>query len=402
MTYNVTRHISTKGHPPNVKKHALLWLSTTRYTAPLDPTSAKKWALLAEGLSHEIYVIAFSGRAFPRQRREQARFLLLPTASLAPLRYLTFAFLAPCVALWLILRHRVRVVIAQSPYEGAIGALLKSLLRLFGVRLALIVENHNNFEEDVFLQRRIPFQRLYRTLMHALASFAFRHADAVRVISTSTHERALAYAPHAPQVRFMAWTDSEAFRNATRHAPPSACELWVYAGVLIPRKGVHRLLEAFATLPYGTLALVGGEENASYARELREQARTLGIAERVAFVGTVDQATLADYFCKARAMVLPSLSEGLGRVIVEAMLCGTPVVASAVGGIPDLVRDGENGYLVPPDDSASLALRLLQLYESADVDALGAQAQTFANAYFSPQAYLEGYQQLIALAERAL
>jgi glycosyltransferase involved in cell wall biosynthesis len=357
---------------------------------------------LAEGLPYDVFVIAFSGRALPRQQREHVRFLLLPTAPLAPLRYLTFALFAPLLALWLVARRRVRVVIAQSPYEGALGALLKGLLKLFGVRLALIVENHNNFEEDVFLQRSVRFERLYRGLMGALAGFAFRHADAVRVISTSTHERALAYAPHAPQVRFMTWTDSDAFRHAVRPAPPSACELLVYAGVLIPRKGVHRLLEAFAQVPHGTLALVGGEENASYARELREQARTLGIAERVAFVGAVDQATLADYFCKARAMVLPSLSEGLGRVIVEAMLCGAPVVASAVGGIPDLVRDGENGYLVPPNDSASLALRLRQLYESTDVDVLGRQAQTFAQAYFSPQAYLEGYQRLIALAERAL
>ena len=176
----------------------------------------------------------------------------------------------------------------------------------------------------------------------------------------------------------------------------------VYAGVLIPRKGVHHLLNAFAALnhPRARLHLVGGAENSAYAARLREQALALDIADRVSFVGHVSQLELAGYFASARVMVLPSLSEGLGRVVVEAMLLGTPVIGSRVGGIPDLVRDCENGYLVAPGDEAELTAALQRIYQE-DALKMGANARAFAQQFFSPEKYVEGYRQLFTLARDA-
>lgn len=92
-------------------------------------------------------------------------------------------------------------------------------------------------------------------------------------------------------------------------------------------------------------------------------------------------------------MVLPSLSEGLGRVIIEAMLVGTPVIGSRVGGIPDIISDGENGLLVEPDDADDLLRALRQIYAS-DVTAMAAEARAFALDFFSPDKYAAGYRQL--------
>lgn len=352
--------------------------------------------MLSDGLAMPLTVIGFSTNFVPRRFSEHAEFILLPQPPTAILRYLTFFTLAPLVALWLIFAHQTEVFIAQSPFEGAIGAFAKQFSRLFGRRISLIVENHNNFEEDLFMQRKIPLAGLYRSIMMSAAKYAFHHADVLRVISQSTHDRAAHFAPNRPMVRFMTWSDTDIFRDTPRHKPLSQCRDMVYAGVLIPRKGVHHLLEAFAGLdaPEAKLHLVGHPENADYAAQVKRQAEQLGIAERVTFVGGVSQVELARYLAEARVMVLPSLSEGLGRVVVEAMLVYTPVVASRVGGIPDMITDGENGYLVEPGDVDALREALQRIYDQADIDAMGERARAFALDFFSPEAYVESYRQL--------
>lgn len=384
------------------KRSAICWISSARYSRPLDPTNARKWRLLAQLRDYDIRVIGFSTSLRPRFFREEVGFYLLPQPPTSILRYLTFFALTPGLLLALVMRHDCRILVAQSPYEGAIAALVKSLSRLFGKRPKLIIENHNNFEEDLFLQRRIPFMPLYRALMLWLARYAFRRADVLRVISTSTSERARHYAPGLPQVRFMTWSDTDIFRDSARRLPLAEASDLVYAGVLIPRKGLHLLLEAFARLERprharAQLHLLGHPENAHYAGELAKQAQALGIASRVHFHGAVSQADLAAYFAGARAMVLPSLSEGLGRVVLEAMLTGTPVIGSRVGGIPDLIQDGENGFLVEAGDVAALTAALERIY-SADIEPMGRRARAFAMAFFSPEKYRDGYRRLFELA----
>ena len=382
-------------------KTCVCWISSARYSDPLDAASVLKWQLLSGLHEYEIRILGFSTSLRPRRFTQSVDFYLLPQAPLSLLRYLTMFGLAPLILLYLILWQRGAIIVAQSPFEGAIAALVKIVAGVLGRRPSLIVENHNNFEEDVFLQRKIPLKSLYRWLMLAAARFAFRHADAVRVISSSTAERARHYAPHRPQVRFMTWSDTDIFRNFMRHMPVSEAKDIVFAGVLTPGKGVHHLLSAFHALdePGTELHLVGQARNRDYAAALQTQAMELGIGERVHFVGAVPQADLAAYFASARVMVLPSLSEGLGRVVVEAMLLGTPVIGSRVGGIPDLIRDGENGYLVEPGDEGELTTALRRIYE-IDVEAMGEKARAFAEAFFSPQKYVDGYRELFELVGR--
>ena len=381
------------------KRTTVCWISSARYSHPLDPTNSRKWQLLSQLSDYDIRVIGFSSSLRPRCFRQHVQFYLLPQAPISPLRYLTIFALAPLLLLYLVIRHHGAIMVAQSPFEGAIAAWVKGLALLFGKRPRLIIENHNNFEEDLFMQRSIPLKGAYRMLMLALARYAFRHGDALRVISSSTSERARHYAPHLPQVRFMTFSDTDIFRTTERSIPLAEAEDIVYAGVLIPRKGIHLLLEAFARLehPRARLYLVGHPENARYATELQTQARELQIAERVHFVGGVSQQTLADYLGKARVMALPSLSEGLGRVVVEAMLLGTPVIGSRVGGIPDLIHDGENGYLIGSGDIDALTTALENIY-AVDAERMGRQARDFALDFFSPGKYLEGYRDLFALA----
>lgn len=381
-----------------MSKKTVCWISSARYSTPLDITIAKKWRMIAELSDYDVRITGFSTSFRPRRFTEHVHFYLIPQPPTSILRYMTIFALSPLLLLYLVWRYDGKILVAQSPFEGAIGAFVKGVARLFGKKLWLIIENHNNFEEDVFLQRDIPLMGVYRRVILALARVAFRHGDAVRVISSSTIARATHYAPDLPQVRFMTWSDTDIFQNTKRTVPLEDAQDIVYAGVLIPRKGVHHLLTAFSRLEQSTaqLHLVGHPENEAYATQLQQQAKDLGIAERVQFVGNVSQQGLADYFARSRVMVLPSLSEGLGRVVVEAMLLGMPVIGCRVGGIPDMITDGDNGFLVEPDDVDSLTNALHKIY-STDVKTMGDSAQDFAQDFFSPEKYVAGYKQLFEM-----
>jgi D-inositol-3-phosphate glycosyltransferase len=124
--------------------------------------------------------------------------------------------------------------------------------------------------------------------------------------------------------------------------------LWV--GRLEKLKGVDILINAVAQLDERdfTLLIVGGDEYAEDLKdELRAQAAAAGLSANVRFDGAVAHADLPLYYSAADVCVVPSYYESFGLVAVEAMACGTPVVASRVGGLISTVTDGVNGYLIP-------------------------------------------------------
>jgi glycosyltransferase involved in cell wall biosynthesis len=122
----------------------------------------------------------------------------------------------------------------------------------------------------------------------------------------------------------------------------------------------------------------------------------LGLDQRVTFMGAMPQAELAELMARAQVLVLPSLSEGLGRVLLEAMACGTPVIGSAVGGIPEIIQEGTTGFLIPPGDVGALAERLRWILQHPDqARQIGESARKFARELFSEELYVKHYSDLI-------
>lgn len=130
-------------------------------------------------------------------------------------------------------------------------------------------------------------------------------------------------------------------------------------GTLLRSKGHDVAIEALASLPDTDLVIVG--EGAD-RREFEKLAVALGVAERVRFTGSVPQEELARYYAAADALVLPSVREGWTNVLLEAMACGTPVVASRVGGTPEIVRAREAGLLVDERTASAFADALRHLF----------------------------------------
>jgi glycogen synthase len=140
----------------------------------------------------------------------------------------------------------------------------------------------------------------------------------------------------------------------------------LFVGRLAPQKGVRALVAAAGLLEdeSAQVLLVGdGPERPALQRE----AERLGVGGRLHFVGFLAHERLPAVMSHADLLVLPSLYEELGTVLLEAMQAGLPIVASKTGGIPDVIEDGVNGMLVPPGDPKAIALAIDRLLANRDL-----------------------------------
>ena len=143
-------------------------------------------------------------------------------------------------------------------------------------------------------------------------------------------------------------------------------------GRIAPIKGLETLLDAVGCLRGGghpaRLVVVGGDTDEGrdgHETEIRRRVERLGLGHAVTFAGAQPQDRLREYYVAADATVLPSYYESFGMVALEAMACGSAVVASRVGGLQTTVRDGVTGLLVPEGDACALAGTIARVLDDA-------------------------------------
>jgi glycosyltransferase involved in cell wall biosynthesis len=138
----------------------------------------------------------------------------------------------------------------------------------------------------------------------------------------------------------------------------------LFAGLLTENKGVFDLLFTLPKLvervPSTRLLLAGSGD----LKRISEVIKEYGMEESVSLTGWVDSETLLSYYHQAHLFVLPSYYEGLPFVMLEAMACGLPIVSTKVGGIPELIAPGLNGYLIHPGDREALLQTLVGLLDN--------------------------------------
>jgi glycosyltransferase involved in cell wall biosynthesis len=151
------------------------------------------------------------------------------------------------------------------------------------------------------------------------------------------------------------------------------------AARLVPIKGIKYLIEGMKFLDDSFyLAIAGdGEERDTLESLVRER----GLDKRVIFLGMLKD--IRQFLSELDVFVLPSLNEGMGRVLVEASLMGVPCVGSDVGGIPNVIIDGETGFLVPPKDGKKIAERLKYIKQNSELkEIIGKKAREYVKEKF--------------------
>ncbi|MGI8552955.1 MAG: glycosyltransferase [Dehalococcoidia bacterium] len=220
-----------------------------------------------------------------------------------------------------------------------------------------------------------------------------RAAD--RIICAAEHEKNLLVSLYAVDPERIAiipcGVDMRRFRPLDRAACRnvlgiSGGPIVLYAGRVEPLKGIDILIDAMALLKRrDAQVLIVGDDGQAGGELKRLQARAIevGVADRVRFVGAVNQSELPTYYNAADVCVVPSHYESFGLVAVEAMACGVPVVAARVGGLATTVRDGETGYLIPWRAPELFAERIDWLLQDDDLRAKLGKAARASVRHFS-------------------
>lgn len=244
------------------------------------------------------------------------------------------------------------VILACWAYPDAYAGMLAA--RHFGV--PLLVKVHGS---DVNLYARFSGRR--KRMVQA-----FRRSHRVIAVSSALKDEITALGVPSEQIRLVVnGVNTEIFKpvnrdDARREVGIEGEGRWiVFIGNLTPVKGVTHLITALRDLPPDVNLAICGDGELNHT--LREQALSLHLQDRVHFIGRVAHTRIPLWMNAADVFCLPSLHEGCPNVVLEALACGTPVVASRVGGVPDLVTDPALGVLVPPADSPALAAGLQEV-----------------------------------------
>ena len=192
-------------------------------------------------------------------------------------------------------------------------------------------------------------------LLTPLTRWIWRRADRVVAVCDSLGQLALRTCPDLRYSVVPNGVDLGLFHPAGAGSPRATGRFRCLAVArLIERKGLGDLIRALALLERGRfeLEIVGGGPD---ERVLRDLAAQLGVAQEVRFLGALDRSQVARRYREADLFTLPSSAEAFGNVFAEALASGLPIVSTPIGGIPDLVEHGTNGFLIQPGDLKALA-----------------------------------------------
>lgn len=283
---------------------------------------------------------------------------------------------------------RPRVLHCHSTFSPAT---IGTLARHRGQDRVVVTVHTGGLLGEMWEHRRSPLRGIRRAIL--------RRADAFTGVTAETARELTAFVRPAGPVRVIPnFVDLARFRPPGDAAERAALRarlglpdgpLGVFVGRLNPVKNLDLVLEALALLGEAApgFAVVGhGPE----AARLRRQADEWGLGGRVRFVGA--QSNVEEFLRAADCFVLPSVSEGIPLALLEAMATALPVVVTAVGGLAELVRDGETGLSVPSQDAKALGQALARvLGDGRLAERLGRGARAWVEAHVSPGRVVEQY-----------
>jgi glycosyltransferase involved in cell wall biosynthesis len=356
----------------------------TRYTLPLAPSPARKFDALSEELDVRVLASAGGGDG------ADPRFRLYRPIRPRLLDGLAFYAFLPLRVARELRAFRPDAVLAQGGQETALVLLGRRLAR---VPTQVIADVHGDPAAPTRLYGS-PLRRALAPLADLLVRVGLRRADGVRTISDYT-SGVVRETGAEPTATFAAFMDLDPFLSS-EPAPLPQPPIALFVGVLERYKAVDVLAEAWRIaaprVPGATLHVVGRGPLDEAVEQL-----VAALPGQTRWDESLPTPEVARALDAATVLVLPSRSEGLGRVVVEAFCRGRGVVASRVGGIPDIVEDGKTGLLVPPGDPERLAYALVRvLTDRGFAERLGAEARSAVEPWLAtPEEYARQIRDLV-------
>lgn len=356
----------------------VLFIAPTTYQLPLTENLKKKFITLSEVCN--VSVLAFANsKTFLNET--YGNFYLNKKIKNRLLNYFRIIQISIFTTHKIIKKENIDIVCFQDPVSSFFSILFLKVRR---AEVKIIVETHGDFIETLSLEKNLVLPRLYKKLFYIMAKYSIGKSNIIRAVSSSTEQQVLDIDSSKSVVRFPAWIDFKDFQNIEPKPLSKDKFNILFIGSVTDRKKPHMIIEAIQRINDKSynLSIVGPAPNEKYFKELKDLIDKSDLQNQVSLIGPVDRENVKDYYSTSNLMILPSISEGLARVIFESQVAMCPVLVTDAPGMSDIVIDGQTGYVFESNNLDSLSLKIEYIknnYEEASLVAKNAKGFILSN-----------------------
>ena len=356
----------------------VLFIAPTTYQLPLTENLKKKFITLSEVCN--VSVLAFSNsKTFFNET--YGNFYLNKKIKNRLINYFRIIQISIFTTHKIIKKENIDIVCFQDPVSSFFSILFLKVRR---AEVKIVVETHGDFIETLSLEKNLVLPRLYKKLFYIMAKYSIGKSNIIRAVSSSTEQQVLDIDSSKSVVRFPAWIDFKDFQNIEPKPLSKDKFNILFIGSVTDRKKPHMIIEAIQRINDKSyhLSIVGPAPNEKYFKELKDLIDKSDLQNQVSLIGSVDRESVKDYYSTSNLMILPSISEGLARVIFESQVAMCPVLVTDAPGMSDIVIDGQTGYVFESNNLDSLSLKIEYIknnYEEASLVAKNAKGFILSN-----------------------
>ena len=356
----------------------VLFIAPTTYQLPLTENLKKKFITLSEVCN--VSVLAFANsKTFLNET--YGNFYLNKKIKNRLINYFRIIQISIFTTHKIIKKENIDIVCFQDPVSSFFSILFLKVRR---AEVKIVVETHGDFIETLSLEKNLVLPMLYKKLFYIMAKYSIGKSNIIRAVSSSTEQQVLDIDSSKSVVRFPAWIDFKDFQNIEPKPLSKDKFNILFIGSVTDRKKPHMIIEAIQRINDKSyhLSIVGPAPNEKYFKELKDLIDKLGLQNQVSLIGPVDRESVKDYYSSSNLMILPSISEGLARVIFESQVAMCPVLVTDAPGMSDIVIDGQTGYVFESNNLDSLSLKIEYInnnYDEASLVAKNAKGFILSN-----------------------
>ena len=356
----------------------VLFIAPTTYQLPLTENLKKKFITLSEVCN--VSVLAFANsKTFLNET--YGNFYLNKKIKNRLINYFRIIQISIFTTHKIIKKENIDIVCFQDPVSSFFSILFLKARR---TEVKIIVETHGDFIETLSLEKNLVLPRLYKKLFYIMAKYSIGKSNIIRAVSSSTEQQVLDIDSSKSVVRFPAWIDFKDFQNIEPKPLSKDKFNILFIGSVTDRKKPHMIIEAIQRINDKSyhLSIVGPAPNEKYFKELKDLIDKSDLQNQVSLIGPVDRESVKDYYSTSNLMILPSISEGLARVIFESQVAMCPVLVTDAPGMSDIVIDGQTGYVFESNNLDSLSLKIEYIknnYDEASLVAKNAKGFILSN-----------------------
>ena len=371
----------------------VLFISPTVYSNPITKYIQKKFQSLSKVCNPTVF--AFSEEKFNSvvegvetifNKKNKNRFF----------NYLKIIFLFFFEIPKIVKDQNLEIVCLQDPITGFFTIFSLKIRKL---PVKIVVETHGDFINTIGLEKNLLIPKFYTLIFSYLAKYSIKNADLIRSISDFTEKQALNFGYKGLFVRFPAWINIDNYLNADTKRLSTGTFKIIFVGSVTERKNPKIIIESLETIDEDiSLEIIGQTPNLKYLKELNKLIASSKHAKSITMTPFIKAEELILKYSSANLFILPSKSEGLGRVIIEAQSTACPVLVSSNTGMTDLIIENETGYIFENNNKNDLTKKIQYIidnYESALQ--IGLNSKDFVKENQSVTNFEFGYKKLIDL-----